>query len=191
VGTEMLGTKDLAAECSAMEKKLGTFHDADSQPAYKQVVRRTYRVVEGSELDGVTVRAEEELAASRGRRIFLQRYRLRSRNPTFGKFPPAAEWLMDTGGLCMFVGIVGIQSGPNFISGVKSEGVGLLLAGLVVTLLPMLFTLFFATRLAARCRCSATPCPTPSATRCSPSGARSSSPCSPDHTITPPGEPRS
>ncbi|MBB5873261.1 putative transport protein [Allocatelliglobosispora scoriae] len=316
---KMLGTKDLAAECSAMEKKLGTFHDADSQPAYRQVVRRTYRVVEGSELDGVTVRAEEELAASRGRRIFLQRYRrgdelafttpdtvlragdvvtvtanhsdfiagemtavgsevddsellgydieslaivltrkeldgktlaelaqhpaarnlfvkkivragieipfgittvvhrgdeitvegpkelvekaipeigkpnrssdetdysyvglgiflggligiptiaiagakiglttsggalimglifgwLRSRNPTFGKFPPAAEWLMDTGGLCMFVGIVGIQSGPNFISGVKSEGVGLLFAGLVVTLLPMLFTLFF------------------------------------------------
>lgn len=53
-----------------------------------------------------------------------------------------AEWLMDTGGLCMFVGIVGIQSGPDFISGVKSEGLGLLFAGLVVTLLPMFLTLF-------------------------------------------------
>ncbi|WP_027346076.1 aspartate-alanine antiporter [Hamadaea tsunoensis] len=314
----MLGTKDLAGECAEMEKKLGTFHDPDSQPAYRQVVRRTYQVTAGSELDGTSVRAEEALAASRGRRIYLQRYRrgdelefttpdtvlragdvvtvtanhsdfihgemtavgteiddaellgydvetmaivltrkelvgrklgdlaedalarnlfvkrivragveipfglttvlhrgdeltvegpkelvekaipalgkpnrssdetdysyigagivlggligiptvaiagaqiglttsggalimglvfgwLRAKYPTFGRFPPAAEWLMDTGGLCMFVGIVGIQSGPNFISGVKSQGVGLLFAGLVVTLLPMFLTLF-------------------------------------------------
>ncbi len=313
----LLGTKNLAAECADMERRLGTFDDPASRPAYQQIVRRSYRVRAGSELDGTAVRDEEALAASRGRRIYLQRYRrgddisfttpdtvlragdtvtvtashadfingamnavgdevddpellaydvetlaivltrkeldgrrigdmaddpvardlfvkrivragieipygpdtvlhrgdevtiegpkelveravpaigvpnrasdetdysyigagivlggligiptiaiaganiglttsggalimglifgwLRARKPTFGQFPPAAEWLMDTGGLCMFVGIVGIQSGPNFIAGVKSQGVGLLLAGLVVTLVPMFLTL--------------------------------------------------
>ncbi len=67
---------------------------------------------------------------------------LRARHPTFGRFPAAAQWLMNTGGLCMFVGIVGITSGPDFISGVASEGVGLVLGGLVVTLLPMIVCLY-------------------------------------------------
>ncbi|WP_020524229.1 aspartate-alanine antiporter [Catelliglobosispora koreensis] len=317
IAPRLLGTKDVVAEGAAMEKKLGTFKAADTISAYQQIVRRTFRVAAGSELDGSTVEAEEALAASRGRRIFLQRYRrgdqmayttpdtvlragdvvtvtasqadfidgrmeavgeevndtgllgydieqlavvvtakelhgktleqlaisgaarnlfvkkivrtgveipfgpatevhrgdeltiegpkelvekavprigkpnrsrddtdfsyiglgivlggligiptialagadiglttsggalimglifgwLRSRSPSFGHFPPAAEWLMDTGGLCLFVGIVGIQSGPNFISGVRSEGLGLVGAGLIVTLVPMFVTL--------------------------------------------------
>lgn len=317
IAPRLLGTKDFAGEAAAMERKLGTFKAADTSPAYYQVVRRTYRVSAGSELDGSTVRQEEELAAGRGRRIFIQRFRrgddiafttqdtvlragdvvtvtasrkdfvtgrmdavgeevddsellsydieklaivvtekslhgltlaelalrpdsrnlfvsrivragveipfgpmtevhrgdeitvegpkqlveqavkkigkanrssddtdlsyvgmgivlggligiptiamfganiglttsggalimglifgwLRSRSPSFGRFPPAAQWIMDTGGLCMFVGIVGIQSGPNFIAGVKSEGLGLVGAGLVVTLVPMFVTL--------------------------------------------------
>jgi putative transport protein len=317
IAPRLMGTKDLAAESAGMEKKLGTFHAVDTAPAYQQVVRRTFRVAAGSELDGSTVQAEETLAASRGRRIFLQRFRrgdqlaftepdtvlragdvvtvtasrpdfvegrmdevgaevndaellnydletvavvvtrkeligkslrdlgghdlarnlfvkklvragievpfgpdtelhggdeltvegpkelveralpaigrpnrtsdatdytyvglgivlggligipalmvagasiglttsggalimglifgwYRAKSPTFGNFPPAAQWLMDTGGLCMFVGIVGIQSGPNFFNGVRQEGLGLVGAGLVVTLVPMFVTL--------------------------------------------------
>lgn len=67
---------------------------------------------------------------------------LRARYPTFGKFPPAANWLMSTGGLCMFVGIVGITAGPSFVSGLKQEGLSLVFAGLVVTLLPMIICLY-------------------------------------------------
>lgn len=66
---------------------------------------------------------------------------LRARYPVFGQMPPAANWILNTGGLCTFVGIVGIQSGPDFIDGIASEGLGLVLAGLVVTLLPILATL--------------------------------------------------
>ncbi|MFI6813075.1 hypothetical protein ACIBG7_11725 [Nonomuraea sp. NPDC050328] len=66
---------------------------------------------------------------------------LHAKHPAHGRFPAAAEWLMNTGGLCMFVGIVGITAGPNFIAGLKQEGFGLLLAGLVVTLVPMVVTL--------------------------------------------------
>ncbi|THV30962.1 aspartate-alanine antiporter [Glycomyces paridis] len=67
---------------------------------------------------------------------------LRAKSPTFGQFPPAANWMLSTGGLCMFVGIVGIMAGPDFVSGVKSEGLSLVFAGLVVTLLPMLLTMY-------------------------------------------------
>lgn len=67
---------------------------------------------------------------------------LRAKSPTFGRFPPAANWLMSQGGLCMFVGIVGITSGPQFISGVKQEGLGLIGAGLIVTLAPMVLSLY-------------------------------------------------
>ncbi|GLZ79145.1 putative transporter [Actinorhabdospora filicis] len=67
---------------------------------------------------------------------------LRAKSPTFGRFPPAANWLMSQGGLCMFVAIVGITSGPQFISGVKSEGLGLVGAGLIVTLTPMVICLY-------------------------------------------------
>ncbi|WP_067471404.1 aspartate-alanine antiporter [Actinomadura hibisca] len=67
---------------------------------------------------------------------------LRGRHPTFGRFPAPAQWLMNTGGLCLFVGIVGISSGPDFIHGVAQQGVGLVLGGLVVTLTPMIVCLY-------------------------------------------------
>jgi putative transport protein len=313
----MIGTKDLAKTSKALEKDLGIADDnPDLTQAYAEVDRRTYRVEQGSELDGSTVRAEEDLARSRGRRTFIYKYRhngqvavaepdtvlhagdtvtvtaphadfidgsmtavgvevndpallsyaietipvvitnkevagktigdvrqdprfrlvyprkltrtatevpfsastmlhrgdeltiqgpkdlveqqakhlgypvhtsnetyysyiglgivlggligiptiaiasiglttsggalimglvfgwLRSRYPVFGRFPAAAQWIMNTGGLCMFVGIVGISSGPNFIHGVAQKGVGLVVGGLIVTLLPMIITLF-------------------------------------------------
>ncbi|MFG3341193.1 aspartate-alanine antiporter [Glycomyces sp. NPDC048151] len=69
---------------------------------------------------------------------------LRAKSPTFGQFPPAANWMLSTGGLCMFVGIVGIMAGPDFVSGVREEGLSLVVAGLVVTLLPMLLTMYLA-----------------------------------------------
>ncbi|MEV3937511.1 aspartate-alanine antiporter [Glycomyces sp. NPDC049804] len=69
---------------------------------------------------------------------------LRAKSPTFGQFPPAANWMLSTGGLCTFVGIVGIMAGPDFVSGVREEGLSLVLAGLVVTLLPMLLTMYLA-----------------------------------------------
>lgn len=318
VAWRMLGSKSLVDDCRTMEKELGTALDPDDAPAYRRFERRTYQVTAGSELDGSTVAAFEQLAESRGRRIFLFRYRrggttaftgqdtvlragdvvtvtanhadfihgemtavgqeiddpsllgydvetlpmvitskeldgktpaelaqlplardlfitklvragiemplgrntklhrgdeitvqgprelveravphvgtpsrtsdetdfsyvglgiflggligiptiaiagadiglttsggalimglvfgwLRAKHPSFGRFPPAAEWIMNTGGLCMFVGIVGITSGPNFVAGIKQEGLGLLLSGLVVTLLPMLVVMY-------------------------------------------------
>ncbi len=61
----------------------------------------------------------------------------RSKRPTFGRIPPGAQWFFETVGLAMFVAIVGIDAGPGFIEGLRDYGAGLLLAGVVVTLVPL------------------------------------------------------
>jgi len=61
---------------------------------------------------------------------------LRSVRPTFGRIPEPALWVFDTIGLAVFIGCVGLAAGPSFVSGLKSTGPGLLVAGLVVALVP-------------------------------------------------------
>ena len=67
---------------------------------------------------------------------------LRTRNPAFGQFPAAANWLISTGGLCVFVGAVGISAAPHFVDGLREEGLGLVLGGFVVGLFPMVMSLY-------------------------------------------------
>jgi putative transport protein len=67
---------------------------------------------------------------------------LRSRHPLFGRIPDAAIGLMTALGLAAFVGLTGIQAGPTFVSALKEAGLGLLLGGVVVTLLPQIIGLF-------------------------------------------------
>jgi putative transport protein len=66
---------------------------------------------------------------------------LRSRHPTFGRFPVAAMWVFEVLGLHLFLAAVGISSGPAFATGLAERGVGLLLAGVVVALVPHAVTL--------------------------------------------------
>jgi putative transport protein len=72
---------------------------------------------------------------------------LRSRYPTFGRFPVPAMWVFEVLGLHLFLAAVGISSGPAFISGLAARGAGLLLAGVAVTLLPHAVTLLAGQRL--------------------------------------------
>ena len=67
---------------------------------------------------------------------------LRTRNPAFGQFPAAANWLISTGGLCVFVGAVGITAAPHFVEGLRQEGLGLVLGGFLVGLFPMVTCLY-------------------------------------------------
>ncbi|MBO9668150.1 MAG: aspartate-alanine antiporter [Bdellovibrio sp.] len=57
----------------------------------------------------------------------------RATKPTFGLIPSAALWILDSVGLCAFVGIVGLVSGPGFVEGIKSVGISLLFVGIGVT----------------------------------------------------------
>lgn len=66
---------------------------------------------------------------------------LRSRRPTFGTIPEPAIWLMNNMGLNVFIAVVGINAGPDFVAGLKAAGISLFIAGIFVSLLPMLLGL--------------------------------------------------
>ncbi|WP_166302552.1 aspartate-alanine antiporter [Bradyrhizobium sp. 2S1] len=63
---------------------------------------------------------------------------LRTRLPTFGRIPDGAISLMTSLGLAAFVGLTGIHAGPIFLSAIRESGIGLLLGGMIVTLLPQI-----------------------------------------------------
>jgi putative transport protein len=63
---------------------------------------------------------------------------LRTRLPHFGRIPDGAINLMTSLGLAAFVGLTGIHAGPIFLSALREAGIGLLLGGVVVTLLPQI-----------------------------------------------------
>lgn len=65
----------------------------------------------------------------------------RSLRPTFGAIPEPALWLMNNLGLNVFIAVVGIMSGPSFISALKASGVSLFIAGIFVSIVPMLLGL--------------------------------------------------
>lgn len=62
----------------------------------------------------------------------------RSLRPTFGTVPEPAIWLMNNLGLNIFIAVVGINAGPDFVAGLKAAGISLFIAGIFVSLLPML-----------------------------------------------------
>ena len=68
---------------------------------------------------------------------------LRSIRPTFGRIPEPALWVFDTIGLAVFIGIVGLNAGPGFITGLRVTGPSLLLVGLLVAVTPHVTALLF------------------------------------------------
>jgi putative transport protein len=63
---------------------------------------------------------------------------LRTRLPHFGRIPDGAVSLMTSLGLSAFVGLTGIHAGPIFLSAIRESGIGLLLGGMLVTMLPQI-----------------------------------------------------
>src|SRR4029077_13313949 len=69
---------------------------------------------------------------------------LRSVRPSFGGIPSATVWLLHSGGLNIFIAIVGISAGPGFVNGLKTQGIGLFLWGAVATTVPLVLGMFVA-----------------------------------------------
>ncbi|MDE7375859.1 MAG: aspartate-alanine antiporter, partial [Muribaculaceae bacterium] len=67
---------------------------------------------------------------------------LRSKRPTFGAIPQSSIWLLNNLGLNMFIAVIGITSGPTFISGIKEIGIMIFVAGILCTSLPLLIGIF-------------------------------------------------
>src|SRR5215831_1340929 len=68
---------------------------------------------------------------------------LRTRHPLFGRIPDGAIALMTSLGLAAFVGLTGIHAGPIFLTALREVGLGLLVGGVVVTLVPQIIGLLF------------------------------------------------
>ncbi|PWB16131.1 aspartate-alanine antiporter [Acinetobacter sp. AM] len=69
---------------------------------------------------------------------------LRSRNKVHGNMPLAASQLLKDLGLAGFVAAVGLQSGLQAIQTIKESGLSLFMIGVVVTLVPLILSMFFA-----------------------------------------------
>jgi putative transport protein len=63
---------------------------------------------------------------------------LRTRHPLFGRIPDGAVNFMTSLGLAAFVGLTGIHAGPIFLQALRDTGIGLLLGGMIVTVLPQI-----------------------------------------------------
>ena len=66
---------------------------------------------------------------------------LRNRKPTLGRIPSSVVWVLDNVGLCLFIAIVGLASGPTFISGLKEAGIGLFFVGIACTTIPLIISI--------------------------------------------------
>lgn len=62
---------------------------------------------------------------------------LRSKRPVFGAIPKASLWVFNNLGLNMYIAVIGIASGPSFISAFSEVGPKIFVAGLIVTLVPL------------------------------------------------------
>jgi putative transport protein len=61
---------------------------------------------------------------------------LQSHFPRLGRIPPASVWLMQNLGLNTFIAMVGLVAGPHAVEAMKSSGLQLLLASVVVATVP-------------------------------------------------------
>jgi putative transport protein len=69
---------------------------------------------------------------------------LRAIRPTFGRIPEPTVWFMNSVGLNVFIAVVGITAGPNFVAGLKLLGFNLFLWGVVATTVPLILGLYIA-----------------------------------------------
>jgi putative transport protein len=64
---------------------------------------------------------------------------LRSVRPhMFGRIPGATLWVFESIGLTGFVAVVGLNAGPDFVTGLKASGPSLLIAGLITVMSSLL-----------------------------------------------------
>jgi aspartate-alanine antiporter len=68
---------------------------------------------------------------------------LHARYPVVGGLPGPAQWILSELGLSAFAAAVGLAAGPKAVAAIQEHGIALLLAGAVVTLVPLVVALGF------------------------------------------------
>jgi AspT/YidE/YbjL antiporter-like protein len=72
---------------------------------------------------------------------------IRTRRPTVGNFPPAAQQTLSDIGLGGFIAAIGLANGPAALAAIQAHGLLLLGMGVVVTLLPLTVATLVAYRI--------------------------------------------
>lgn len=73
---------------------------------------------------------------------------LRSKHPAFGQsIPTASLWVLNNVGLNLFIAVIGIASGPTFVSGIQQVGWLLFAAGAIATTLPLIIGIWMGDKI--------------------------------------------
>ncbi len=133
---EMVGSKK---ELDAVTEYLGY---AEKKGNESDIIFIALGIVLGGLLGALAVRIKNvplSLSTSGGALISgLLLGWLRSRKKLFGYIPTPSQWLMRTLGLNVFIAVVGIRASHGFVEGLKELGLSLFLAGVVVSMVPMI-----------------------------------------------------
>jgi len=68
---------------------------------------------------------------------------LHTRYPVFGAMPQASQWILSELGLSAFAAAIGLSAGSKAVAAIQQHGVALLIAGAVVTIIPLVVALYF------------------------------------------------
>ena len=71
----------------------------------------------------------------------------RAKKPVYGAIPKASLWVFNNLGLNMYIAVIGIASGPSFISAFSEVGPKIFVAGLIVTLVPLFLAILIGHKL--------------------------------------------
>lgn len=72
---------------------------------------------------------------------------LRAKRPVYGAIPKASLWVFNNLGLNMYIAVIGIASGPSFVSSFADVGPKIFVAGLIVTLVPLFLAILIGHKL--------------------------------------------
>lgn len=69
---------------------------------------------------------------------------VRTLHPTYGQIPSASRWILQNLGLNLFIACVGLGAGSQALAALKTTGVTVFFAGVLLTTIPVLAGLIFA-----------------------------------------------
>ena len=72
---------------------------------------------------------------------------LRGKRPVFGAIPKASLWVFNNLGLNMYIAVIGIESGPSFVSSFAEVGPKIFVAGIISTLVPLFLAILIGHKL--------------------------------------------
>ena len=144
---DMLVIEGLPQEVAAASPQIGV---EEKPTSVTDLVFVAFAIVIGALVGAVTLNIHDipvSLSTSGGALIAGLFFGwLRTKHPSAGIIPSSSLWLMQNLGLNMFIAVIGIQSGPTFISGLEEVGWMFFLMGIIATTVPLLIAMWLGAK---------------------------------------------